>query len=188
MDKSILEIISSWTEAINLLIERIDEESSEQLAEMILKADRIFVTGQGRSGMVAQCLATRLAQMDFNVNIPGLATCQKIEAADLMIAISCSGNTRTTVEFVKISNQSGAKVAVLTAFVESTLAELANEVVLLPCADEDIREVCKYTVGPYNNMLFEQAALLYIDALVYLLLEKQGLSPDIITKRHTNLE
>lgn len=188
MNKNLSEIVSSWTQAIELLVKRIRKESSEQLAEMIFKADRIFVTGQGRSGMVAQCLATRLAQMDFNVNIPGLATCQKIEASDLMIAISCSGTTRTTIEFVKISKNSGAKVAVLSAFAKSTLAELADEVVILPSADADIRNICKYAVGPNNNMLFEQAALLYLDALVYILLEKRGVSADIITKRHTNLE
>ena len=188
MDKNLFEIISSWTQAIELLIKRIEKESSERLAELILRADRIFVTGQGRSGMVAQCLATRLAQMDFNVNVPGLATCQRIEAPDLMIAISCSGKTSTTIEFVKISKQSKANVAVLSAFSESPLAKLADEVVILPSADVDIRKACKYVVGPNNNMLFEQAALLYADALVYILLEKQGVSADIITKRHTNLE
>jgi len=187
-NSNLCKIVTAWAEAIKLTFGQIEEQTSEELVEMILQAERIFVTGQGRSGLIAQCLATRLTQMGFHVHIPGHATCQKIEAGDLLIAISCCGTTTTTVKFARVSRQVGAKVAAVTAFGKSTLAELADEVVVIPANDEDIRKKCNYTIGPNNNTLFEQTALLYADALVCILLERKGISIETISQKHTNLE
>lgn len=187
-NNNMVEIVTAQLAAIKLLIDRIGKAASENLVEMIVQASKIFVTGQGRSGLIAQCLATRLAQMGLNVYIPGHATCQKIGAGDLLIAISCRGTTTTTVEFARISRKAGAKIAAVTAFDKSTLAGLADHTVLIPSNDEDVRTECKYIVGPNNNTLFEEAALLYADALVYILLEHKGISKVIINQRHTNLE
>ena len=52
-----IEIVAAQLDAVRLLIERIDEKASSRLVEMILRAGSIFITGQGRSGLVAQCLA-----------------------------------------------------------------------------------------------------------------------------------
>jgi 6-phospho 3-hexuloisomerase len=185
---NLVEIVTSQIAAIKLLIGRIGPATTKNVIEMIFQADKVFVTGQGRSGLVAQCLATRLAQMGFNVHIPGHATCQKIGVGDLLVAISSSGTTRTTVEFARISRQAGAKVIVITAFGECPLVELADQVVVIPADDEDIRNKCKYIIGPSNNTLFEEAILLYADALVYILLERKGIPKSIINQRHTNLE
>jgi 6-phospho 3-hexuloisomerase len=182
------EIISTWGKAIIPVLQQVEEQTSEELVEMILQADKVFITGQGRSGLIGRCLATRLTQMGLHVHIPGHATCQKIGAGDLLIAISCRGATMTTVEFARISRQFGAKVAAITAFGNSTLAKLADKVVVIAANDENIRKKCKYIVGPTNNTLFEQAALLYIDALVHILLERKGVSINIINQRHANLE
>jgi 6-phospho-3-hexuloisomerase len=187
-NSNVFEIATSQFESIKLLFGHIDELSTERLVQMILQAERIFVTGQGRSGLVASCFATRLAQMGFNVHIPGLATCQRIEKPDLLIAISCSGTTVTTVEFARTSRNAGAKVAVVTALGKSPLAELATHIVLIPSDNEDIKARCKYIIGPNNNTLFEETALLYVDAMVCILLERKGISENLISRRHTNLE
>lgn len=188
INRNQLELVTAQLTAIRTLLGRIEQSVTDKIIEMILQADKIFVTGQGRSGLVAQCLATRLAQIGFNVHIPGQATCQKIEAGDLLIAFSCRGTTMTIVEYARVSRKVGAKIAAMTAFANSALAELADEVVLIPSDDKDIRAECRYAVGPNNNTLFEQAALLYTDALVYILLERKGINKSIISQRHTNLE
>lgn len=188
VSSNLVEIVTAQLAAIKLLVDRIGKAVSEKLAEMILQADRIFVTGQGRSGLIASCFATRLAQMGFNVHIPGLATCQRIEKPDLLIAISCSGTTVTTVELAKTSRNAGAEVAVVTALDRSPLAQLATHIVLIPSDNEDIKARCKYIIGPNNNTLFEETTLLYVDTLVYILLQRKGISENIISQRHTNLE
>jgi 6-phospho-3-hexuloisomerase len=188
VNRNLVKIVKLQLAAVEIVLSRMDQTASDRLIEMILQADKIFVTGQGRSGLVAQCLATRLAQMEFDVHIPGQATCQKIEPSDLLIAFSCRGTTTTTVEFARVSRRVGAKIAAVTAFGESTLAELADQVVLIPSDDQDIRSRCRYIIGPNNNTLFEQAALLYADTLVCILLEQKGTSKSIINQHHTNLE
>ena len=188
VNRNPIKIVKSQLAAIEIVLSRIDQTASDKLVEMILQADKIFITGQGRSGLVAQCLATRLAQMGFDVHIPGQATCQKIEPSDLLIAFSCRGTTKTTVGFARTSRKVGANIAAVTAFGKSTLAELADQVVLIPSDDQDIRSQCRYIVGPNNNTLFEQAALLYADTLICILLEQKGTSKNIINQHHTNLE
>lgn len=183
-----LEIITEQLDAVKLLLGRIDKAASDKLIEMMLQTDRVFVTGQGRSGLVAQCLSTRLTQMGLNVNLPGCATCQRVGPGDLLIAISCRGTTTTTVDYARIACQAGAKVVALTALDKSDLAELADHVLLIPSDEEDIRSKCKFIIGPNNNTLFEEAALLYVDGLVYMLIKRKGISEDVMNQRHTNLE
>ena len=187
-NRNLVEIVVARLTVVKLLVSRIDKAASDKLIEMITHTEKIFVTGQGRSGLVAQCLATRLAQMGLDVYIPGQATCRKIKEGDLLIAISCRGTTTTTVDFAQISRKAGAKIVAVTASDKSTLAEIADHTVLIPSNDEDIRAQCRYVVGPNNNTLFEETALLYADALVYILLEQEGISKNIINQQHTNLE
>lgn len=184
----LLEIVTERADAIKMLVGRIDVAASENLLDMIMQAERVFITGQGRSGLIAQCLATRLAQLDFNVHIPGHATCQRIDEPDLLLAISCSGTTRTTIEYMKVSKQVNAKVAVLTAIEKSVMIKLADQAIIIRSTDDDIENNCKYNVGPKNNTIFEEAALLYADALTFALIGRKGVSRDIISQRHTNLE
>lgn len=178
------DVFLGQVKAIEEISQSIDQSVANNLVEIMLKANRIFVTGQGRSGLIAQCLATRLAQMGFSVNVPGHSTCQKIESGDLMVAISCSGQTATTIQLAKVSKHTGAKVAVITGAQKSELSDLADEVILFKNGLEN----CPYSVGPKNNTLFEQAVLLYIDALIYIILERKNIAKDIIVQRHTNLQ
>ncbi len=174
--------------AIKLAVSRIEQKATEKFVDMILDATEVFITGQGRSGFIVRCFATRLTQMGFQVHIPGQATCRKIEPDDLLIAISCSGRTTTTTELARISREVGSKIAVITAVNNSPLAKMADETIIIPSNSPDIRKACPCVVGPNNNTVFEEAALVYSDIMVYMILEKKGLPKDLIRKSHTNLE
>jgi 6-phospho-3-hexuloisomerase len=181
-------ILKARLDGIALLLGEMDESAWERLIQAVLSAERVFVTGKGRSGYVAECLAMRLMQMEFDVHVVGEATCPRIRSGDLMIAISCSGTTRSTVQFAHISRDSGAQVIAVTAVAGSRLALLAHDVVLLPVTGRDVAKRYRYVLGPYNNTLFEEALLLYFDAMVYTILERQGISKKVLSERHTNLE
>jgi 6-phospho-3-hexuloisomerase len=148
----------------------------------------VFVTGKGRSGKVAECFAVRLMQMGFAVHVPGESTCPRIQSGDLMVAISCSGTTRTTVQLARISREAGAQVACMTAVPNSELASVAHHEIVIPTTGDQVKRLYRYVVGPYNNTLFEQAVLLYCDALVYSILEREGIPKDRLRELHTNLE
>jgi len=184
----LFDIVKTRLDGIRLLLDDMDESAAGQFVQMVLHAGRIFVTGKGRSGFVAQCFATRLMQMGFDVHVPGEATCPRIKRGDLMVAISCSGTTGSTVQFARISGQSGAKVAAVTAVADSPLTALADHVVLVPVTGKEVKRHYRYVLGPHNNTLFEEALLLYFDAMVYSILERKGISKKVLTDRHTNLE
>jgi len=184
----LFEIVRTRLDGVKLLLDEMDESASERLMAAVLDAPRVFVTGKGRSGYVGECFATRLMQMGFDVHVVGEATCPRIRTGDLMVAISCSGTTMSTVQFARISQDSGARVIAVTAVPDSPLAQVADDLVLVPVTGKDIKRRYRYVLGPYNNTLFEEALLLYFDALVYSILERRGIPKRMLADRHTNLE
>lgn len=181
-------ILRARLDGIRLLLEDMKEMDADRLIQMLLDAERIFVTGKGRSGRVAECFSARLMQMGFAVHVPGEATCPRIRRGDIMLAISCSGKTMTTVELARISRESGAQVAVVTALGDSPLAEIGHHVIVVPVTEREVKDSYRYVIGPYNNTLFEQALLLYFDAVVYAILERENIPKQRLTELHTNLE
>lgn len=53
---------------------RVSQDEMEKFADAILKADRIFVAGAGRSGFVARAFANRLMHMGLTVFFVGEPT------------------------------------------------------------------------------------------------------------------
>jgi 6-phospho-3-hexuloisomerase len=94
----------------------------------------------------------------------------------------------TTVQLARISHETGARVVAMTAVPGSPLTDLADHTVVVPVTGQRVKASYRYVLGPHNNTLFEEACLLYFDAMVYSLLERQGISEETLRDRHTNLE
>jgi 6-phospho-3-hexuloisomerase len=184
----LFDIVKTRLEGIRMLLDDMDEPVAEKFIQMLLHAKRIFATGKGRSGYIADSFAMRLMQMGFDSHVPGEATCPPISRGDVMVAVSCSGTTATTVQFARISRDSGAQVVVVTAASDSPLASVAHLVVLVPVTERDVKKSYRYVLGPHNNTLFEEALLLYFDGMVYSMLTREGISKGLLSRRHTNLE
>ncbi|MDP6439087.1 MAG: SIS domain-containing protein [Candidatus Brocadiia bacterium] len=184
----VCEIAGNRLEGVRLLLCGIEAEATEKLIRMMLRAKRVFVTGKGRSGLIAGCAAMRLMQFGFNAHVPGEATCPRITRGDLMIAISCSGTTMTTLQLARVSKESRAKVVSVTAVADCALTETADHSLVIPVTGPEIRKRYRYALGPHNNTLFEEALLVYFDAVVYSLLEREGIPKRMLGQRHTNLE
>ena len=105
-----------------------------------------------------------------------------------MIAISCSGTTVTTVELARIARESGVKVVAVTAVPDSPLAGLAHHLIVVPVTAGGVKRRYRYVMGPYNNTLFEEAMLLYFDAMVFSMLTRRGIPKRRLHQRHTNLQ
>lgn len=175
-------------EEIRALLAEMGPEPIDLLLRRIPEAPAVFVTGKGRTGYVAKCFAMRLMQMGTVVHVPGEATCPRISKDDLMITLSCSGTTNTTVEMARIARESGAWVVAVTADEESPLAQIAHHLLLVPVHGSQFPQRERTVLGPYNNTLFEETMLLYLDALVYSLLDRENIPQDRLSRRHTNLE
>jgi 6-phospho-3-hexuloisomerase len=188
LKRDVLEIMRTRLEGIGQLLDGMSGADAEKMVEMILGADRTFVAGKGRSGLVAGAFAMRLMQLGLDVHVPDEVTCPRIGRGDLMIAISCSGTTGITNRLARISDEVGARVVAVTAVADSPITEVADHVVVVPATERKVKKSYRYVLGPYNNTLFEEAVLLYLDAMVYAILERAGIPKRTVRTRHTNLE
>lgn len=184
-------------EEIGRTLALVDEEDARSLAEAILSAERVYLAGLGRSGLVASCFAMRLVHLGFTAHVVGEATAPGLGKGDLLLAASGSGGTKTVLAWADAAKDRGARVAVVTADVGSPLAERADIAITIP-APADARHSPDRPAGPGGESvqpggtLFEQALLVFFDSLVLELARRRGWTPEEISrrlrKRHSNLE
>ncbi|TKC19070.1 MurR/RpiR family transcriptional regulator [Robertmurraya kyonggiensis] len=101
--------------------------------KLITNARRIYIYGLGSSGLAAQELNYRLSRMGFDceaVTDPHLMIIRStlLKKGDLLIAFSRSGQTRELITSVKKAKSNGAMLVSLTAYGNTHLTKLSNEV------------------------------------------------------------
>ncbi len=166
-------------ERIAAAIAQVDWASFLELANMLPRARRTFLTGAGRSGLVARSFGMRLMHAGLPAFIPGETITPAAGAGDLLVAISCTGQTGYTDYIARRARQLGAKVVVLTADAACPLAEIADKVVVVPASAPDI---------VLRAAVFEHATSLCLDAVFNVLSESLKLDLDEFRARHANLE
>jgi len=164
---------------IGAVMDKVDWASFVEMARMLPRARRTFVTGAGRSGLVARSFGMRLMHAGLPVFIPGETITPAAGDGDVLVAISCTGQTGYTEYLARRARELGAKVVVLTAEPGSPLAQDADKVVAIPATAEDI---------VVRAAVFEHAASLCLDAVFNVLAERLRLDLDEYRKRHANLE
>lgn len=164
---------------ISDVMERVNWSSFVELADMLPHVRKIFVTGAGRSGLVARSFGMRLMHAGLPVFIPGETITAPAGAGDLLVAISCTGKTGITEYFCKLARKVGAKVVVITAEPKSPLASQADKVIHIPANEEGI---------VLRAAVFEHSASLCLDAVFNVLSERFKIDQTLYQQRHTNLE
>ncbi|MGV9293911.1 SIS domain-containing protein [Amycolatopsis sp. NPDC003676] len=139
---------------------------------------RWFCAGQGRSGLVAQMAAMRLMHVGFDAHAVGEATAPSIAPGDGMVVLSGSGETPVTLHFARLAAGLGARLLVVTANGGSTLSGLADAVIEVPAAG----------TGQFGGSLFEQSALLLLDAVILGLTADDPQAYAVMSARHANLQ
>src|SRR6516164_9586984 len=143
---------------------------------------RLIVTGMGKSGHVGRKVAATFASTGtpaFFVH-PGEAShgdLGMITSDDVIMALSWSGETAELKDLIDYSRRFRIGLIAITAASESTLAQAADVVLMLPNA----REACPHNLAPTTSTLM-QAAL--GDALAIALLESRGFTALDFGKLH----
>jgi 6-phospho-3-hexuloisomerase len=158
----------------------------EALPGLILRADAIFATGNGRSGFALRMGAMRLMHLGRRVHVVGETTTPAIGPGDLLLAVSGSGSTHGTLHAAKTAAKLGAAVVAITADASSALADIASHVLVVPAVVKTDRSGS--VSGQYAGTLFEQLTLILLDAVFYALWKESGQTADQLYKRHGNLE
>ncbi len=164
----------------------IDPREAERLLAALTSASRVFVLGQGRSGITLRALAMRLMHLGLRIHVVGETTSPAIAAGDLLLSASGSGTTPSVLAAARSALNTGAAVAAITAAPHSPLASLTPTVLVIPAAAKQDRS--GETSAQYAGSLFEQALWLTGDALFHALWMSSGLTAEELWTRHSNLE
>ncbi|MGW4337130.1 6-phospho-3-hexuloisomerase [Rhodococcus koreensis] len=160
----------------------LDLVEQDRLAELTNAfADRTrrwFVSGQGRSRLVAGMAAMRLMHVGFEVHMTGEVTAPSIGEGDFLLMLSASGETPVSVHLAQRAADVGAKVLAITTREDSSLATIADVVVAVPA----------HHSRQFGGSLFEQASLMLLDALILDLVQDDPTAHEVMSRRHTNLE
>lgn len=126
-----LKIIGLTIKALEETFKFINYETYAKAVKMIIDANIIDIYGVGNSGSIGNDFMSKLLRIGLNCraysdnHLQQLCACH-LRKNDLAIGISHSGETKDTVDALRIAKESGAKTLVLTNFKASVITEYAD--------------------------------------------------------------
>lgn len=168
-------------------VSQLGEADTEQMAELLLRSDKVFVAGAGRSGLMGRAFAMRLMQAGKDAYVVGETVTPGIAAEDVLVLGTGSGETQGLVSMTEKAKSLGAAVVAVTLTPESTIGQLADYTVKLPGAPKDQAGGSYITIQPMAS-LFEQTLLVFYDAVILRMMEKTGQTTQRMFGKHANLE
>jgi arabinose-5-phosphate isomerase len=175
-------VLDVETRGLEAIAARIDGAFSAACRLLLASPGRVVCTGMGKSGHVARKIAATFASTGtpaFYVH-PGEAghgDLGMITDADVVLALSYSGETDELLMLLPVLKRQGNRVIAMTGRVDSTLATTADIHldVSVPA------EACPLDLAPTASTT---AALALGDALAVALLEARGFTADDFARSH----
>jgi len=160
----------------------------ENLANAILKTQRVVLEGKGRTEPHMYAFAMPLMHLGLKMYVVGDVTTPSFRSEDLVIIGSGSGGIASLVGHSQRASTLGARVALLSGTYASPIESNAEITIHIPPASPRTRRQSDVASGQHVRTLFEQSLGLVLDMMVILLMEHLGESTDEIFDRHENLE
>ncbi len=158
--------------AIEALIDRLDERFEQAVHLLLNCKGRVVVTGMGKSGLIGKKIAATLASTGtpalFLHPAEGIhGDLGMVTRGDTIIALSNSGETEEVARMLPSFKRLGVKIVALTGNIESTLAKNSDVVIDVGVQEE----ACPLGLAPTASTT---ATLAMGDALAVALLEQRG--------------
>lgn len=181
---------------VSNVADRLKLEQVRGFVDAMIGANKIFIYGAGRSGLVGKAFAMRLMHLDFNVYVVGETITPAFGQGDLLIAISGSGETNSIVDAAKIAKEQGGKVVAITSYANSTLGKLSDVVVEIPGrtkSDIPTDYIARQMLTKYKwiapmGTLFEDSTMIFLDGVIALLMATFQKTEKDMKKKHATLE
>jgi len=170
---------------ISSVLQATDQNLVTKFVSALDKANRIFVTGAGRSGLVSRFFAMRLMHSGYKVYMVGEIVTPSIQAGDLFIVVSGSGGTETLLPLVKKAKSVGAQIAVVSMKGKSPMAEMADLVIQIGGGNENSFGIVH---GMPMGTVFELSTLVFLEAVISHIVHEKGLTEEGMRAVHANLE
>lgn len=175
-------VLQTEAASVLALVDRVDEKFARAVELIRHCKGRVIVTGMGKSGIVCRKIAATLASTGTPAFFLHPAEAVHgdlgvIQADDVVIAMSYSGETEELTRVLETLKRIGAPLIALTGEVRSTLAQAAN--VALDCSVSE--EACPMNLVPTASTT---AALAMGDALAMTVLVEKGFKPEDFANLH----
>lgn len=183
-----IDALDTVLDEIRGVLSSIDRDQVASLANALQHADRVFVTGEGRSGFMAKAFAMRLMHLGLQVHVVGETTTPAVTAADTLVAVSGSGTTGGTVRVAQQAAATGARVHAVTTDPSSPLGLLAAAgVLVIPAATKYRKADEAPTIQPLSS-LFDQATHVALDVVCLMVATTRGVDNSRAAATHANTE
>lgn len=179
--------MQSVVREVSHVIENTSEEEALQLSKELLRANRIFLTGEGRSGFMGKAAAMRLMHGGFDVYVTGETITPSIAEGDLLLAISGSGSTPSILHQVQSAKKASSRVALVTTNPDSPIGKESDCLITTPAATKKRLPHEPETIQPLGNQ-FDQTVHLLLDAIIIYTLQQSSLTHEEMTANHANME
>ena len=191
----IQKIIKNYLKGLETILETASAKKTNALMHEIIKANRIFIFGAGRSGLVGKAFAMRLMHLGKTVFFIGETITPSIAPGDVIFFISGSGETLSVVNMMKAAKEKEIKILGLTTSKKGTLYKKGDLVIQINTKNEmksgdylamQILGISR-KIAPLGTS-FESSALVYLDSLIVLLMAHLEQSEEDLKSRHANIE
>lgn len=125
------------------------------ICECIKNSKNIVTIGAGRMGYSLKAFSMRLSHLGFNSFHIGDTNTPRTGENDLIIIGSGSGETKTIVEYSKISKSYNSKIILITHEIESTIAKLSNFII----------PIKKINTNQIMKTVYEQSTYILYDSI-----------------------
>jgi len=176
------DVIKIEAEAILAQIDHIDANFKSAVNVLMKCQGRVIITGMGKSGIIAQKIASTLTSTGtaalFLHPADGVhGDLGAVQRDDVVICISKSGNTEEIMRLMPIFKKIGIPVISMTGNIKSAMAE-ESDIVL----DVSVKvEACPYDLVPTSSTT---ATLVMGDALALSILQERGFTIEDFAQYH----
>lgn len=178
-----MEILESILAEITEVIHKVRTEEIDQFVAGITKDKRIFVTGEGRSGLMAKGFAMRLMHLGYTVFVVGETITPAVSDKDVFIAVSGSGESAGVLADTKKAVEKGCEVLVVTSKSNSSIASLAKTLLIVPGTIKSDSGENRESIQLLSS-LFDQSLHITLDAVCLLLSNRDRVSNEAATRIH----
>ncbi|WP_026695870.1 6-phospho-3-hexuloisomerase [Peribacillus kribbensis] len=180
-------LIPTVLKEVEMVVSQVEEQKLQELASTLQQSKRIFIIGEGRSGLMAKSFAMRLMHLGATVYVVGETITPSIEEGDTLVAVSGSGTTKAVVWTSEKAASLGCSVIGVTTNPESPLAAASTQLLHVPAATKYRRENELKTIQPLGS-LFDQSAHILFDIMCLQYAEQNKVDHTEAFGRHSNLE
>lgn len=195
---SVQNMMSLMASRVDSIAQEISADQVDAFLNAILTAERIYVMGAGRSGLVAKSFAMRLMHTGFTAYVVGETITPAVDTHDLIVAFSGSGNTKTIGEIAETAKGLGAKVALISSNPNSRIGHIADFIIEIETQREPVTcDAHEYEIrqmlGEHRSFaplgtIFETSSLMFGDAVISTLMDMRKIEEADLKRRHTNIE